>query len=226
MCETKFFAKLIKNLPEFDKKMQARTRRQKEVFDYIKGYIERFGSEPSYQMIARELGVRSKAGIARHIKALETQGLLKRRRENGSFWIDFTQKDSLDQAVCEIEWLNAAQEENSVEEWENAPLFVPRFLLGFREPGCLRAWRVSDDAMREKHICEGDIALIEKRAYARDGNIVAARIENKSLVLKQYFRLGADVELRSANEIYETIKFPANKIELLGIFRGLLRPLV
>lgn len=206
--------------------MQARTRRQKEVFDYIKHYVEKYGNEPSYQMIARHLGVSSKAGIARHIKALEAQGLIKRRRENGSFWLDLGQADSISNAVCEIEWLNVPRLEVSVEDWEDAPLFVPRFLLGYQEPENLRAWRVGDDAMRDRQICEGDVAIIEKREYARDGSVVAALIEKKETVLRQFFRVSAHIELHSAAADYETIKLPANKVEVLGIFRGLLRPII
>ena len=205
--------------------MQARTKRQKEVFNYIKYYVEKYGSEPSYQLIARELGVRSKAGIARHTQALEAQGLLKRRRENGSFWLDLKEGDALKQAVCEIEWLEFPRPENSVEEWEKEPLFVPRFLLGFQEPERLRAFRVADDAMREKHICEGDIVFVEKRSHARDGTIVVALVGGKQIVLRLFVRVGAYVELRAASGSYETIKLPANKIEIQGIFKGLLRPI-
>ena len=206
--------------------MQARTRRQKEVFDYIKHYIEKYGNEPSYQMIARHLGVSSKAGIARHIKALETQGLITRRRENGSFWLDFGQTNSMSKAVCEIGWLEIPKPENHVEEWEVEPLFVPRFLLGYNEPERLRAFRVGDDAMQEKHICEGDVALVEKRSYDRDGSVVVALINHQQVVLRQFSRAGAHSELSSGNKNYETLKLPANKIEILGVFRGLLRPIV
>lgn len=203
-----------------------RTRRQKEVLDYIKQFVERYGNEPSYQMIARHLGVSSKAGIAKHIKALEAQGLIRRRRENGSFWLDFGEADARAAAVCEVEWLDVPKLETFIEDWENEPLFVPRFLLGLQEPERLRAFRVADDAMRDKHICEGDVALVEKRSYARDSDIVVALLEKKQIVFKQFFRAGAYIELHSANEVFETIKLPANKIEVIAIFRGLLRPIV
>lgn len=205
--------------------MQPRTRRQKEVFDYIKQYIERYGCEPSYQMIARQLGVSSKAGIARHIESLEKQGLITRRRENGSFGLDLHQADSIAGAVCEIEWLSVPKIEITVEEWEKEPLFVPKFLLGYLEPENLRAFRVPNDSMREKHICEGDVILIEKRSYARDGDIVVALISGKRVILKQFFRAGANIELRPANAMFETIKLPAQKIEILGTYRVLFRPL-
>ena len=68
--------------------MHTRTRRQKDVFEYISRYITKHGHEPSYQVIARDLGLNSKAGIAKHIKSLEEQGLVKRKRVNGSFSLE------------------------------------------------------------------------------------------------------------------------------------------
>lgn len=206
--------------------MQARTRRQKEVFDYIKHYVEKYGNEPSYQMIARHLGLSSKAGIARHIKALEAQGLITRRRENGSFWLDFGQSNSMSEAVCEIRWLEIPKSENYAEEWKTESLFVPRFMIGYHDPEFIRTFRVPDDAMQNKHVCEGDVALVEKRSYARDGSIVVAVIGGKQPIMRQFSRDGADVELSSGNENYEKLKLPANKIEILGVFRGLLRPII
>ena len=206
--------------------MQPRTKRQKEVFDYIKQYVEKHGYEPSYQLIARHLKVASKAGIGKHIEALEAQGLLARRRENGSFWIDLKPVATVADAVCEIDWLEIPKNETFVEDWESQPLFVPKFLLGYQEPERLRAFRVANDAMFDEHIREGDVAFVEKRSYARDGDIVAALAGNKRVVLKQFFREGAQVELRPANKEYQTIRLPANKVEILGVYRGLIRPLI
>ena len=205
--------------------MQPRTRRQKEVFDYIKQYVERHGYEPSYQLIARQLGVRSKAGIAKHIEALETQGLLSRKRENGSFWLDLRPTETIADAVCEIEWLDVPKATGFVEDWESQPLFVCKSLLGFQEPERLRAFRVANNAMLDENICEGDVALIEKRSHARDNDIVAA-LTDKRIVLKRFYREGANIELHPANDKYLTIKLPANKVEILGVYRGLIRPLI
>lgn len=206
--------------------MQPRTRRQKEVLDYITRHIENHGFEPSYQQIARHLGVRSKAGVGKHIKALENQGLLARRRENGSFFLEMRPKESATEVLCRIEWLDAPSDSSYREDWETAPLFVPKFLLGYLAPEKVFAFRAPDEAMRGKGIFEGDVVLIEKRAFARDGECIAAIVEKKRTVLKNYYRSGAFLELRPANERYETIRLSADKIEIQGVFRGLLRPFV
>jgi len=209
----------------YNRTMQPRTKRQKQVYDYIKQYIESHGYEPSYQLIARHLKVSSKAGVAKHIEALETQGLLERRRENGSFGIDLQPINPILAAVCQIEWLEIPKSDDFAAEWEDQPLYVPRFVIGDQTPDRLRAFRVLNDAMFDEHICDGDVALIEKRDYARDGDIVAA-ITSKRIVLKQFYRQGAFVELRPANDGYSSIRLPANKIEILGTFRGLIRPFI
>lgn len=204
--------------------MQPRTKRQKEVFDYIIQYIADYGHNPSYQQIARHLKLRSKAGIVKHIKALETQGLMTRIRENGNFNLELRAPNLIAEAVCEIEWLHAPKSDSFVEDWENETLFVPKFLLGHYSKHNIRAFRAPNDSMLEENICEGDVVLLEKRSFARDGDIVAALTENKKTVLKKFFRTGAKIELRPANPNYSPILLPANKVSVLGIFRSLLRP--
>ncbi|HEY0429316.1 MAG TPA: transcriptional repressor LexA [Pyrinomonadaceae bacterium] len=204
--------------------MQTRTRRQKEVLEIITRYIKNHGYEPSYQQIARQLGVSSKAGIAKHIKSLEEQGLLTRRRDNGKFNLELRPEDYLTKLVCEIDWLDVPRDENPTEDWEETPLFVPRFMLGFQDEERIRAFRVTDDSMFDEHILEGDVVLIEKRGYARDGDVVVAIVGGKRAVLKKYFRDGAKVELRPANPVYDSIILSADKVSIEGVLHSVLRP--
>ena len=202
--------------------MQPRTKRQREVLEYITSFIEEKGYEPSYQQIARHFRIASKSAIAKHVKALENQGLLSRSRENGSFALNILPKNSIVESVCEIKWLEIPFPEH-LEKWELEPLYLPKFLVDYASQDRLKAFRVQNDAMLDEHICEGDIVLIEKRGYARDGDIVVVFIENIRVVLKKYFRHGANVELRPANEAYHSIHSPADKISIQGVVRGLLR---
>ena len=206
--------------------MQPRTKRQKEIFDYIKQYIERHGYQPSYQQIARHLNISSKGGIAKHIAALEKQGLLERSYDNGSFKLEINPTKSVLEVVCQIEWLELPVNENYAENWERNFLYVPRFLIGQNEPDEIRAFRVRNDSMLEQHILEGDVVLIKKSSFARDRDIVVALLENKRAVLKKYYRLGADIELRPANENFDSIIVPADQIEIKGILQAILRPAI
>lgn len=205
--------------------MPTRTRRQREVLDFIIRYIDGHGYEPSYQLIARELGVSSKAGIAKHIKALEDQGLLQRRRENGSFKLDIGQREvSLPPSSFEIEWLDAPMNGFEPDPWQSAPFALPLFMLGDISPKAVRAYRVPDDSMSGKNICEGDVAIIETRSYLRDGDCAVVTIKRKETLLRQYFREGSRIEMRAANEKYDVLRVAGEQVKIHGVFRCLLRP--
>lgn len=205
--------------------MQPRTKRQREVLDYITSFIEERGYEPSYQQIARHFRISSKSAIAKHIAALESQGLLSRQRENGSFGLQISSKIAVSEAVYAIEWLKLPQAEEHEEDWEYEPLFVPQFFIGNYLPDRIYAYRVKNDSMLDEHICEGDIVLIEKRSYARDGDIIVANIGDRETVLKKYYRHGANIELRPANDNFQSKIISADQITIEGVVRGVMRPI-
>ena len=204
--------------------MPTRTRRQREVLDFIIRYIDGHGYEPSYQLIARELGVSSKAGIAKHIKALEEQGLLQRRRENGSFRLDVGRTDLVAPASFEIEWLETTTNGTQHQVWESSPFTLPLFMLGDISPKAVRAFRVPDSGMDGKNVCEGDIVIVETRSYLRDGDCAVVTLKRKDTVLRQYYREGSRIELRPANDSYEVLRVPGEHVKIHGVFRCLLRP--
>lgn len=205
--------------------MLPRTQRQKEILDYITRFIARHGYEPSYAQIARHFNVSSKATIAKHIAALERRGLLSRRREDGAFNLAVTVEDSPTEATCEVPLLGRIAAGAPIDAVEDAqPISVPRFLLGRVRPERVYALRVKGDSMIDEHICDGDIALIENRTEARDGEIVVALIEGTRATLKRLFRFGHEVELRPANSQLAPMRLRASQVTVQGIFRGLLRP--
>lgn len=204
--------------------MQPRTKRQREILDYITQFIAERGYEPSYQQIANHIGVRSKGGIAKHIKALEEKGLISRTNVNGSFHLEINPQSSVADLVCEIEWLENPQ--NTDNSFDNEILFVPKFLIGNLTSNNVRAMAIKDNAMLDKQICKDDIAFIEINPYPRDGEIVAAMVKNQSPILRKMYRMGADIDLEPLNDDYEIISHSADEVFLIGVFRGLLRPYV
>ncbi|MGB7068915.1 MAG: S24 family peptidase [Pyrinomonadaceae bacterium] len=205
--------------------MQTRTKRQREVLDFLVKYIDSHGYEPSYQVIARHLGLSSKAGIAKHIKSLEDQGALTRNRDNGHFSLEIIRNAGEALSETRIAWLNIKNAVSDGQPWNDEPFSLPGFLFGTHDPESIYAFRVRDDSMAERSIFDGDIALIELGSHFRDGDCVAAVVSKKTAMIRNYYRDGAAVELRAADQQTPTIRLSAEKVEILGVFRGLLRPL-
>src|SRR6266487_6772539 len=204
--------------------MLPRTQRQKEVLDYLSRFLAKHGHQPSYAQIARHFGVSSKATIAKHIAALEKRGLIKREHEPGHFRLAVRFEEAGPDAVCEVPLCGRIAAGVPIDAIEDIEMIcVPRFLLGRVRPERIYALRVKGDSMIDEHICDGDIALIENRTEARDGEIVVALIDRVQATLKRLFRFGSEVELRPANSELEPIRLHASRVQIQGIFRGLLR---
>ena len=205
--------------------MLPRTQRQKEVLDYITRFLAKHGHEPSYAQIARHFGVSSKATIAKHISALEKRGLVKREHDDGRFTLAVKMEEAAADAICEVRLVGriaAGAPIDAIEDIET--ICVPRFLLGRVRPDRIYALRVKGDSMIDEHICDGDIALIESRNEAREGEIVVALIDRTRATLKRLFTFGEEVELRPSNAQLEPIRLHASRVEIQGIFRSLMRP--
>ena len=205
--------------------MQPRTKRQKEVLDYITRYVTKNGYKPSYQQIARHLGVSSKAGIARHIQALESQGLISRRRENGSFGLELPSNGVAADLICKIEQFECSNDNVAAEGWIRSEVAIPKFMIGSLLPDDVFAFKVQDDSMVDKHVLEADIVLVERRSYARRGDVVVAIADGKQMLFGQFYQSGTQTEVRPANSYYEPVTFAADKVLIQGVMRGLLRPL-
>ena len=204
--------------------MRAKTKRQREVLEYITEFVSEHGYEPSYQQIARALGLSSKSGIANHISALEKQGLLLRTRKDGSFSLNLRSEVYVNELVTKISWLDIT-ENNKTTETEQNPIYLSKTVINSSKKNIF-AFRVFDDAMIDKNICEGDIALVDKKIFARDRDIVIAIADNEPPVLHSYHRKGGEIELRPANKNYKSIILRADKIEILAILKGLIRPYI
>jgi len=202
--------------------VQTRTKRQREVLDYITRFIDRNGYGPSYQLIARHLGVSSKAGVQRHIEALETMGLVSRKRENGSFSIELPMRHVAAESVCVVEHFEIS--DNSGTTFRHTVLSLPKVMVGSLSPEDVMTLKVPDDSLEEKGLSEGDILLLEKRSYGRRGDIGAFMLNGLEIVVGQYYPQGPETEIRRFGE-RETLLLPADEVAIMGIMRGFLRPI-
>lgn len=205
--------------------MQTRTKRQREVLDYITRFVDRNGHEPSYQQIARHLGVSSKAGVQRHIAALENQGFISRRRENGSFSIELRLRTAAKDSVCVVELVEVPGTETGPPQPVHSLITLPKIMIGSLSPEEVFGFRVSDDSMVDKQIWEGDILLLERRSYARRGDVVVVLTLGKQMLVGQYYQRGLETEIRPASSDFEPMIFPADEVAVQGVMRGMLRPI-
>src|SRR5258705_11607060 len=53
------------------------TARQRELYEFLQGYIAREGEAPTYEEIGRALKLKSTNAVAKHLKSLEEKGYVR-----------------------------------------------------------------------------------------------------------------------------------------------------
>jgi repressor LexA len=202
----------------------ALTKRQKEVVDFIARFVEDNGYSPSYEEIARGLGLASLATVHKHITALETKNYLK-RGFNQSRSLELGPKYIQDQRrqrpTLEVPLLGRIAAGSPVES------VAERSSLNFADfagsPDTF-ALEVRGESMIDDHICDGDMILLDRPVEVRDGDIVVAQVRGCETTLKRFYREPGDqVRLQPANATLQPIVVPAGDVQIQGRLLAVLR---
>jgi len=197
----------------------ALTRRQREVLDVIRSFIERQGYSPSLEEIGSELGLSSVATVHKHVSLLVEKGYVQRTwNQNRS--IELTDADSAATVRLPLSGTIAAgQPLEAIPTAET--ICVPADMV--REPHNTYVLRVQGDSMIDEQIRDGDFVIVEERQVAREGETVVALIDGCDATLKRFFRDGSEVRLEPANPTMKPIVVPADRVRIQGVAVGIIR---
>jgi repressor LexA len=195
------------------------TRRQKEVLDFISGFVQRNGYSPSFEEIARGLQLKSLATVHKHVTNLQAKGLLQ-RSHNRSRSIDVLPARSKSRSSDRLPLMGRIAAGLPMEAVENPETISLGDMIGNRD---VFALEVRGDSMRDEHIVDGDFVLVEKTNTAREGEIVVALVRGSEATLKRYYVEGDVVRLQPSNSEMEPIYVPRSDVAIQGRLLGMLR---
>jgi repressor LexA len=197
--------------------MKTLTARQKEVLDFISSYIEEHAYPPTIREMAERFAISVK-GAYDHVKALEKKGYI-RLGENRSRALELTSRERPARSVVEVPLLGAVAAGRPITAIENysGSINVPADMI--RAAPCF-ALSVRGDSMKDVGIFHNDIAVIEQRQTADNGDIVVAMIDD-AVTLKRFFRENNRVKLMAENPAYAPIY--TQDVKILGRLRGIIR---
>jgi repressor LexA len=195
------------------------TRRQKEIIDFLETFVSRNGYSPSFEEIARGMGLKSLATVHKHITNLEKKGLLG-RVHNRSRSIDILPPGTRNRSSDRLPLAGRIAAGLPVEAAENLETISLHDVVGNRD---VFALEVRGDSMRDEHIINGDYVLVERSRTARQGEIVVALVHGSETTLKRFYSEGQMVRLQPANTEMEPIYVPAGHVSIQGRVLGVLR---
>jgi repressor LexA len=202
------------------------TKRQKEVLNYLVGFLNKNGYSPSFEEIAHALKLTSLATVHKHLSTLEKKGYI-RRGYNQSRSIEVVQlpkpirEQVLDRHVVELPLagrISAGQPLEAVESNETISL------ADFARGAGTFVLQVKGESMRDDHILDGDYIVVEQTQVANHGEIVVALVGEDDATVKRFFREpGGKVRLQPANSAMAPIIVPGPDVKIQGRVVGVLR---
>ncbi len=210
------------------------TKRQQEIFDFIKRYSASHGYPPTVRDIGKAVGLTSSSTVHAHLANLEKLGLLRRDPskpralellDRASSAVTGAVEDAVDNVrslvrpggrlplVGTVAAGSPVLAEENIEEY----LEVPPVAGGDQGEYVLR---VRGESMKDAGILEGDYVVVHKQENAADGDIVVALVEEEATV-KRFFKEADHIRLQPENETMEPII--ATDVQIMGRVVGLFR---
>ena len=204
------------------------TKKQKELLEYVNSFINANKMSPSYDEIREAMNLKSKSGIHRIVSALEERGFIRKLANRARAIEVLKNPDKINNNITsidtniEIPLCGKIAAGTPIEAISNVEkmIKVPKDIIGNSE--CF-ALEVSGDSMIEAGILDKDVAIIEKKAFANEGNIVVALIHNEEATLKIFTNNQKNIILKPANENYDIQTYNPNEVKIQGILVGLIR---
>jgi len=214
----------IRRSPNFDAlpRPTPLTARQRQILDWIRGYLETNGMPPTRAEIAIGLGFSTPSSAEDHLKALARKGAIE-MLPGASRGLRLKEMPGmpLQGALPLVGRVAAGHPILAVENIEShyrvdPALFSPRadYLL-----------RVHGESMRDAGILDGDLLAVHRTGEARNGQIVVARVGGDEVTVKRFRRRGREIVLMPENAAFEPIVIDprATAFAIEGIGVGLVR---
>ena len=199
------------------------TTAQKKVLDFIQAEIHAGRPIPTLREIGEHFGYRSHRAAACHLEAIKKKGFLESEPRKARSLLVTTPLGRLRSRIADVPLYGTIPAGFSSDR-EQAPegcVSVDVASIGFKPTRNTFALRVSGDSMIGKHICDGDIVVLEHGPEPRSGQIVAALIDRKS-TLKTFLIKNGKPFLKAENPKYPDL-MPSEELMIQGVFRALIR---
>lgn len=196
------------------------TKRQQEIFEFIKRYSAEHGYPPTVRDIGQAIGLTSSSTVHAHLANLERLGVLRRdptKPRAMEVLVDRAKKIAANPGLPLVGRVAAGSPilaEENIEEYHQVPA-----VLGGDEADFML--RVRGDSMKDAGILDGDYVVVQKRNTARNGEIVVAVVGEDEATVKRFYKERDHIRLQPENAAFEPIVSRDVKIEgrVLGVFR-------
>jgi len=195
------------------------TEIQKNILDFLIDQIKGKGIPPTLADIAKSFKYKNRSTVQQHLQAIEKKGYI-RKNPKLSRGLELTLEDKF---FVPKPVLGEVAAGNPLTIYPDAIDTVELPTIA-RMPKDSFLLRVKGDSLKDAYIFSGDIVIVNPNLEPKNGQIVAAVLDDAAVV-KRFYKKKNEIELVSENPDYKPIiiekKYPSFK--LVGIVVGVYR---
>ena len=204
------------------------TKKQKELFDYLKEYMSNNQISPSFEEMKEAVNLKSKSGIHRLISSLEERGFIKRLKHKARAMeiVDKNPKNNNNNNISyeiSIPLIGTIAAGEAIEAIEQSSDFISIPSSMTSPNSKYFGLKVKGLSMINKGIFDGDIAVIRKTNNVENGKIAAVLTNENEVTLKTIKFDKDKVILIPANESYQKTEYKIGEIQVQGTLSGIIR---
>lgn len=210
--------------------MKKLTTRQHEILGFIQLQFREQSFWPSIREIQDHFGFKSTNAVMGHLRALERKGYISRApgqaRTFRVTYDDGTNKPVFAKDVVNIPIygnISAGYPEGVESAGEIGRLQIDIETVGVRRNRRAFALKVRGMSMIDAGIFEGDVVVVE-HGVPKDGNIVAALIDNETTLKRFMQPAGRAPYLKAENKDYPELH-PVSELVIQGVVKAVVRSL-
>lgn len=194
--------------------------KQTQIYNFLIEFTKSKGYPPSVREICQAVSLKSPSTVHGHLKRLEKKGLIYRDPTKPRA-LEIVELSNEEKELIDIPIVGKVTAGMPILATENIEDMFQIPINYVKHNNDLFILKVTGDSMIEAGILDGDLAIIEQKNVATNGDIVVALIENEATI-KRFFKENGFIRLQPENKNYEPIIVEDCSIlgKLVGIYRA------
>ena len=176
------------------------TEKEKKMFEYISDTITSEGYPPTVRDIQAALHIKSTSTVHTYLARLEEKGAIKRTPgKSRSLRLDEPSAKRETTSTVKVPVVGRVAAGQPLLAVENYESYIDFPMKNGAMYGQVFALRIAGTSMINAGILDGDIVIVNKTAYAENGEIVVALVDDEATV-KRFYKEDGHYRLQPEND--------------------------
>ncbi len=216
------------------KQFQDLSEKQLSILNFVQDYVSDNGISPTIEDVKIGCNLSSKSVVSYNLNILEKNGYLDRKK--GLARSITSTRDHENEEIINVPIVSNISAGTPLELYSSDEIYnnqinsyasIKLSKKMFKSIKNLIGLKISGDSMKGDSIMDGDIIILDCNNIStndiKNGDIVAARIDEDAGTLKRIFIKKNKIELRPSNKLYSSIFTNKTNVKIDGKVVGLIR---